>query len=204
MMGLYFAQDELVDRFKIGKAKDIQKRMKTHRTSNPGFKILATYQTADPKACEAFLKSYLAQYRISGTDEFFSSDASIDDALLALKHFEGLSLPKIVKVNYLAKIASDGTQLSPSSTDMNLYFQVRALRDERTRLDLEIVDKENELKIHIGEADGIEGVATWKTGKRGGFDFKTFERENREFVECHSDVFGKYRKKTFFRKFLLQ
>ncbi|MGH9616104.1 MAG: GIY-YIG nuclease family protein [Acidobacteriaceae bacterium] len=208
MKCVYFAQDEQIDRFMIGKTDDSSKRIKSHRTSNPSLKYIAMYETENPFPCETFLKKYFASRRIPGTKEFFSlpeQDSSIFDAAIsAVKQFEKECLPKIKHAEEFKKVASDGTLVKPSSRARELYGQIRVVSDAIDRLNLQYEELESELKLTIGGADGIDGIATWKSEARTGFDFKVFEEENKEFVTEYEDIFRRYRTRTLLRKFCLK
>jgi hypothetical protein len=203
---VYIARDQQHHRFKVGKTNNSITRMKTHKTSNPSLELVYSYETENPTPCEKFLKMHLAPYRICGTREFFflKETVDLDEALQAVKRFEEECLPKRKTVEQIKSVTSDGKLIEPTKRDHELYQQLRTIRDEMEKLELQCDELENELKMTIGTTDGIAGLATWKSQPRKGFDFKVFEQENRDFVAEYEDIFRKYRTEIISRKFCLK
>ena len=81
-------------------------------------------------------------------------------------------------VRSLATTCSSGAARRPEPKDLGLRQRLVELKQERGALDLQIELLELKLKQRIGAAEGIAGVATWKTQDRRCFNERVF-RERR-------------------------
>lgn len=69
-MAIYILSDPFAARIKIGYTNNLQRRIKTHLTSNPGLVVLATMEMGD-RATEKALHRVLRGHRCSGTAEWY-------------------------------------------------------------------------------------------------------------------------------------
>lgn len=67
---------------------------------------------------------------------------------------------------------SQGFMRSPGEDDVETAAKLARLKAQAKTLKEQIDDLETTLKARIGDADGIEGIATWKTDKTGRVDWK--------------------------------
>jgi len=167
--------------FKIGKATDLERRVKTLATGNPEpltqFDVIETDYAAQ---CETYMHHRLRSKRSgrSAANEFFDVDPGELTALIQdARNYVEEVLPKILEAERLAEQECDERILQPSDREWETY---RTLLDVRERYDTLSFDKdrlEAELKLAIGTAAGIERVANWKVVSAHRFDTDAFSRE---------------------------
>jgi hypothetical protein len=160
--------------FKIGRALDRERRMRNLATGNPQpLSLFACIETEDATSAEKYLHHRLRSHRSqrSLAREFFEIDpedlaAIIDDARAFLDDF----IPKRHEAEQLAAQESDGRVLAPGTADWERYANLIDVRESLDGLELKRRALEAGFKIAIGSADGIEGLATWRSQSRGRFD----------------------------------
>jgi WD40 repeat protein len=72
-------------------------------------------------------------------------------------------IPKQREADQLAQQDSDGRILLPGDADWERYRALIEVRESLDGLELQRRELEAEFKITIGPADGLEGIATWRT-----------------------------------------
>ena len=87
---------------------------------------------------------------------------------------------------------SSGDLLPASEEDFSLADEIKVISEQIKELEAQKAERENLLKLKIGEAEGIAGVVTWKTQERSSLDTTLLKKEMPEVV-------GQYTKISSFR-----
>jgi hypothetical protein len=195
---VYCFQSGNFDRFKIGKTGGSEeKRRKTLQTGS--FEKLTLYRkipTENPKYLEKYIHQLLDPRRRDNT-EFFNItagelDAAVDQALSFFQDYH--SAHSLAEA--LQKEKPDETVAEPTEEIRNIYRQLRELNKERFLIDERITLLEDKVKLAIGNARGMTGIASWKWVDRLRFDEKRFKHE-------HADLHEEYRRNMGCREFRL-
>jgi hypothetical protein len=193
------------DEFKFGQTTNLTQRLKSLQTGCP--KQLTQFgciETDDYRDGEKFILRRLAHKRLTG--EFFAVTADeAREAMEACRAYLENELPRWreedYKVDELSTIES-GPEMLPSSEDiLGKYQQLIRLRAEKNLIKIEIdriaVEEarlEKAIKLAIGHAKGIEGVATWETGdSRRAFNSEALKAMNPELYEMYLTRFDQTR-----------
>lgn len=186
--------------FKIGRATDLARRLKTHATGNPEpLTEFAVIETEHPSQCETYLHHRLRTKRSTRSEgnEWFEVDpdelaALVEDA----RHYADEVLLMIAEAERLSEEVCEERILQPTDGVLETY---RALVDVRERYDTLGFEKdrlEAELKLVIGTALGIEGIAGWKTVASRKFDTDLFKSER-------PDLYPSFLRESRSRRFIL-
>jgi predicted GIY-YIG superfamily endonuclease len=153
--------------FKIGKATDLEKRLKTHATGNPEpltrFDVI---ETEHASKCETYLHHRLRSKqsrRGEGTEWFEVDPEELAPIIEDARHYAEEVLPKIAEAERLAEELCDDRILQPSGGVLETYGALVKVRERYDSLGFQKDLLEAELKLTIGTASGIERVANWKS-----------------------------------------
>src|SRR6478672_7055640 len=159
-MGVYIYRSGDENVFKVGRSTDVDRRVKTHATSNPErLSRFDVIETEYPSQVEKYLKHRLRSNRCTrgeGT-EWFEVDpdelaALIEDA----RNYADEVLPMIVEAKRLSSQACDDRILRPTEDVLETY---RSLVDVQERYDTLGFHRDYlkaQVKLVIGTASGIE------------------------------------------------
>jgi Meiotically Up-regulated Gene 113 (MUG113) protein len=181
MACVYVLQHGEDNLFKIGRAADLDKRMKALATGNPHpLTAYAVIETEHPAACEAFMHHLVQSRRSTRSDakEFFDLEPTeLDELVRDAQAFIKEYLPMKEEVERLAELPSDDSMLEPATEHGEIYERLLQARQERDKLNYECERLEAKLKLAIRTAAGIEGIATWKAHSTKRFDQEAFGNE---------------------------
>lgn len=177
------------DVFKIGRATDLGKRIKTHATGNPEpLTEFAVIETQYASQCETYLHHRLRARRSTRSEatEFFEVDpgelaALVEDA----RHYADEVLPLVAEAERLAGEQCEPTVLPPSETATELHRRLLKVREEYDTLGFEKDRLEAELKLIIGTTSGIERIADWRVVLSQRFDTELFKADYPELYEAY-------------------
>jgi Meiotically up-regulated gene 113 len=168
------------DLFKIGRTRgDVESRRKHLSTGNPQtLTVFDSIETDDVGACEAYLHASLQSKRCAGdAREFFTvSTAELEAAIRAVRQYLAEDLPRQKQAERLAKQECDGQILRPGDEEWETYRRLLQVRETEHGVGLERMRLENELKLVIGTAASLDGIATWKAHLVRKFDEASFKR----------------------------
>jgi hypothetical protein len=193
------------DEFKFGQTIHLEKRRKTLQTGCP--KLLTLFdciESDDHKEGEKFVLLRLAHKRLTG--EFCAvTAAEAAEAMEACRAYLENELPRLRQedreVTDLSAIES-GPEMLPFSDDLSdTYQKLLRLGAEKNlrkieirRLEAEEARLETAIKLAIGSAKGIEGVATWETGdSRRVFNHEALKAVDPELYEMYLSKFDQTR-----------
>ena len=152
--------------FKIGKATDLEKRLKTHATGNPEpltrFDVIETEHASQ---CETYLHHRLRtrqSRRGDGTEWFEVDPEELAQVIADARDYADEVLPKIADAALLAAADCDDRMLPSSDEVLEIYRALLKVREDYDSLGFHKDRLEAELKLIIGTASGIERVASWK------------------------------------------
>lgn len=189
------------DMFKIGKTSNsLEKRRNQLQISCPQtltlFRSLSFATSTESTAGETFIKQRYAARLVRPRGELFRfTPAEVVGALAAAQEYVERELPREradeAAVAELEAETPDEEVLAASADTTMLQHQLHDMLDEKARLANQVKDAEREiarltsaLKIAIGKASGIEGVAMWRMGKsRASFNAQRLQQEAPEMYE---------------------
>jgi Meiotically Up-regulated Gene 113 (MUG113) protein len=167
--------------FKIGRATDLAKRLKTHATGNPErLTEFAVIETDHASKCETYLHHRLRSKRSTRGDgnEWFEVDPDQLSALVEdARHYAGEVVPMIAAAERLSEEKCDERILQPTDGVLEMHRELVDVRERHGTLGFERARLEAELKLVIGTALGIERVAHWKTVVSHKFQADLFKSE---------------------------
>ena len=148
--------------------------------------IASKIETEEPADCESFLLHYFESRCVDREKKTFRFGA--DEVANVVKVAEGFSrrfLPLQNAVEQLKHQASNNRFLPAEQRQRDLCHQIHILREEEFRVSKRRELLENELKVAIGTAAGIQGLATWRSHEQDSFNRERFKAE-------HPDMFRAY------------
>jgi hypothetical protein len=184
--------------FKIGKTSDeVEDRRRTLSTGNPHrLTVFDVIETEDKNECEKYLHQMLRskKYREGSAEEFFELTPEalkliIDQAREFLPDF----LSTRQSAELLADERSDDPMVTPDEEHLAVYKRLLEVREQQDRCEYERRHLENKLKLAIGTAAGLEGIASWKTRVIRRFDEAAFK-------EAESELYQAYVRTSYERK----
>jgi hypothetical protein len=187
------------DLFKIGMTRgSVEARMKTLVTGNPhGLAEYDSIETDRPAKVEAFLQGLLRTRRSRRSDatEFYAvTPDELDAAIKEARDFNEQDIPQEAEVEMLAAQRCTDAIVTPGDADWDTYTQLLATRAQHDAALHAKNRLEWKLKLRIGTASALEGIATWKTLTAHRFDQDAF-------AEAHPDLHATYQRETYSRRF---
>src|SRR5262249_44777621 len=176
MAYVYVLRSGNEDIFKIGRTRqDVDSRRSGLATGNPHpLTVFDVIETEYAALCETLLHKRLRSKRVAG--EFFAVDpAELKAAICETRELLADFVASKQEVKRLAREESDGRLLKPGGEEWSLYEHLLDAREAQDHYGFQRELFENRLKLAIGGAEGFEGVATWKTQTRKGFDEGSFK-----------------------------
>ena len=73
------------------------------------------------------------------------------------------SLPVILDAKTIAAQDSDGSVKTPGNEEQSIYQELLELEEQSAKLDMRRDYLESRLKVAIGTAEVLDGIAVWKT-----------------------------------------
>jgi hypothetical protein len=159
--------------------------LRSTAAADPG-NVDAKIPSDDPPECESFLQHYFESKCVDRKAKLFRLGS--EDLGVAFKAAEGFVrrfVPLQHSVEQLKTQTSSNRLVAPERRHGELCRQIRELREQEFRISKRRELLENELKVAIGTAAGIEGLATWRSHVQNSFDRERFKAE-------HPDMFNSY------------
>jgi len=188
--------------FKIGRTdRDVDARIRQLATGNPWrltkFDVI---ETEHDSLCETYLHGVLRSRRSLASEarEFFAiTPEELKPVICDARDFLAEFIPKQLEAERLAKEQSNGILLKPGHREWEIYRRLLEILENQYRLKFERGRLENQLKLVIGKADGLEQVATWKS-----LEIKTFDEA--AFKLAEPKLFESFLRVSLQRRFRLQ
>lgn len=170
--------------FKIGRSVDLARRMKQLATGNPDrLTLFDCIVTEDAAAGETYLLHRLRSRRSRRSDatEFVEVAPDELETLIAdTRAFLGAFIPMQREAERLASHPSDDRILLPNDAEWEWYRALLEVREGIDSLTLERRRLEAELKVAIGSAGALKGIATWASHSIARFDQESFRQAEPE------------------------
>ncbi len=201
MAFVYVFQSGDENLYKIGRTKsDVEKRRKDLSTGNPN--PLKTYRVIETER-DSLVENYLHKKfagrlsRRSDAKEFYEIEQDeLDRGLADTEEFMADYLPLLEEAEKLKGVDSNGRIIDPDREALAIYEDLQQVTARINTLAFEKTILENRLKKKIGECDGIEGVASWKT--------QISIRLNQDLLKQEQpDIFKQYQSESKQRTFRL-
>ena len=103
----------------------------------------------------------------------------------------------VLEAQKIATEYSDGSVKTPGNEAQSIYQELLELEEQRTKMDARRDYLESCLKLSMGKAEDLEGIALWRTQIRTLLDQSALKREEPE-------TFGRYLKESKSRPFRLK
>ena len=185
MAHVYILQSGNENLFKIGRTDgDVEARIRQLATGNPyrltRFDVI---ETELDSLCETYLHRTLRSKRSLSSEarEFFSiTPEELMSVLSEAREFLAEFVANQAEADRLAEEETDGVLLKPGDAEWSIYKSLLVAREEEDAQRYQRQLIENRLKIAIGRAEGLDGIATWRTQAVERLDqvaFKTAEPE---------------------------
>jgi predicted phage-related endonuclease len=134
----------------------------------------------------------------SSSDEFYAVSADelkpiIAEACNCNRDY----LPTIKQAEQLAGEEADGSVKEPGNAAIAMHQELLEIEEEMARLGTRFEYLEAEIKITMGAASELRGIATWANVTSNRFDATAFKAE-------HPDLYEKYRSPSTSRMFKLK
>jgi hypothetical protein len=197
MAFVYILRSGSEDVFKIGHTRgDVEARIKNLATGNPHtltrFDVIETDHCT---LCETYLHRRLRTKRRGG--EFFAVDPhELQQVIQEAREFISEYVPQQSEVEVLASGTSDERVIEPGEREWEMYRRLLDVRQALDELDLERNQLEMSLKLTIGTASGLLGIATWKTQEKVVLDAEALK-------VAEPDLYKRFQKTAHVRPFRL-
>ena len=196
------------DQFKIGRTANVEKRLKQLQTGSPKpLTVFDLIETADAKDGEAFLHRRLAHKCLIGENFALTPDEMREAMGQAREFLEELPQQREVhdRLDELSSVESGDEMLPPTAElveQRRRLLQIRAEKAQRVAEIADLVLEEERLgaaiKLAIGAAKGIDGVATWQTrdGRRR-FNPEWLKADDPELYAAYTSYVPKFESARF-------
>ncbi len=180
--------------FKIGRTDgDVEARIRQLATGNPyRLTTFDVIETEHDSLCETYLHRTLRSKRSLASEarEFFAITlAELMSLISEARDFLAEFVSNQAEADRLAEEETDGVLLKPGDAEWLIYSKLLAAREEEDTQRYQRQLLENKLKIAIGTADGLDGIATWRT--------QAVERlDQGAFKSAEPEIFKKYVKSS--------
>jgi Meiotically Up-regulated Gene 113 (MUG113) protein len=196
------------DQFKIGRTANVEKRLRQLQTGSPKpLTVFAVIETADAKDGEAFLHQRLAHKCLIGENFALTPEEMQDAMAQAARFLEELPQRREVqeRLKQLNLLESNDEMLPPTTELVRQHERLLQIRAEKAQRMADIADLtleeehlEAAIKLAIGAARGIDGVATWQTrdGRRR-FDPELVKSDDPELYAAYLSYVPKFESARF-------
>ncbi len=198
---VYIFQNGKDNYFKIGRTKStLEKRKKELSTGNPKPLTLFDFiETDQDSLVENYLHTKFYKYLCTEGDAkefYFIEPENLHKGIEEAKKFLAEYLSALEESEKYAKCDPNGTLLQPNDEIQEIYKDLRRVKEEIASLEFEKEILENKLKNKIGDTDGIEGIASWKT------QIRSFLQQE-SLKEQYPDIYRQFSIEKKFRFFRL-
>jgi|SRR5581483_8273254 len=192
MSYVYVQQCGDTNLYKIGVGRDPDARRRNLQTGNPYPLVeIDRIETDYPSVLERFFHNRLEPQRSrrSGATEFFEVDRSkLEVELREGRRWNATFLPMKAQVVALGNERSEDRVVAPTDVLAELAQRLRVARAVRYTAAREEERLECEMKLAIGVASGIDGIATWRTRAKSAVNLALLKREQRRVFELYQRV----------------
>jgi len=189
------------NKFKIGRTKKSANiRLKELQTGNPDLTIFDVIETEYDTDIEKYIHRRLATRKIingSSSDEFYAVSVAELQPIIAEAHDYNCKMPTIEQAQELGAEEPDGSIKEPGNAAVSMHQELLEIEQEMARLDARVEYLVAGIKITIGAASALRGIASWQAVMSNRFNAAAFKVD-------HPDIFEKYRSNSINRVFKLE
>jgi hypothetical protein len=157
-------------------------------------------ETEYETAIEKYIHRRLSTKKIingSASDEFYAVSEAELQPIIAEARDLNEKMPTIEQAEELGAEQPDGSIKDPGNAALTIHYELREIEEKKALLDFRQEYLVSEIKLNMGTASELRGIATWKT--------RTFRRFNTEAFQIdHPDLYEKYLSPSISRTFLLE
>jgi len=191
MASVYVLRSGRTNLFKIGfTTGDVLNRVRALNTGNPDpLSIFETIETEEAALCETYLHQILRtrkHFGQGGTEFYEIEEGELPAILEDAKKFLADYLQKKAEAERLEREEPENRVVVASEVARGAYRRILEIRESEDALKYEREVLEFQLKIAIGTASSMEGVATWKASVRSQFQAAKFKEANPQLYEQYS------------------
>jgi predicted phage-related endonuclease len=189
------------NKFKIGRTKKSAKvRLRELQTGNPDLTNHDVIETEHDTAVEKYIHRRLATKKIingSSSDEFYAvSVAELQPIIAEANDYNREYLPMIEQAKDVGT-EDDGSIKEPGNAALAMHQELREIEEEMARLDSRVEYLVAVIKMDMGTASELRGIATWRAVTSDRFNSAAFKAE-------HPDIYEKYLLTSISRVFRLK
>jgi hypothetical protein len=202
MACVYIFRHGKENKFKIGRTKkSANMRLRELQTGNPDLTVFDVIETEYDTAIEKYIHRRLATKKIingSSSDEFYAvSVAELQPIIAEAREYNSDCLPTIEQAKQFGAEEPDGSIKEPGNAALAAHQELREIEEKMAQLDSRFEYLISELKIMMGTASELRGIATWQAVACNRFNSAAFKAE-------HPDIYEKYLSKSISRVFKLE
>jgi hypothetical protein len=202
MACVYIFRHGKENKFKIGRTKKSAKiRLKELQTGNPDLTVFDVIETEYDTEVEKYIHRRLATKKIingSSSDEFYAVPVAELQRLIAEAYdYNREYLPMIEQANDFGAEEPDGSIREPGNAALAMHQELREIEEEMARLGARFQYLVAGIKINMGTASELRGIATWQTVASNRFNSAAFKAE-------HPAIYEKYLSTSISRVFRLE
>jgi hypothetical protein len=191
MACVYIFRQGKENKFKIGRTKKSAKvRLKELQTGNPDLTVFDVIETEHDTKVENYMHRLLATKKIingSASDEFYAvPQAELQPIIAEARDYDREHLPAIEQAEELGAQAPDGSTKDPGNAAVAMHRELLQIEEEMARLESRSQYLVAGLKITMGAASKLRGIATWENVTIKRFSKTALEAEHPGFYEKYS------------------
>jgi hypothetical protein len=202
MACVYIFRHGKESKFKIGRTKkSAEIRLKELQTGNPDLTVYDVIETEYDTAIEKYIHRRLATKKIinsSSSDEFYSvSVAELQPIIAEAYEYNCECLPMIEQAKGFGAKEPDGSIKEPGNATLAMHQELREIEEQMARLAFRSEYLVAGIKMAMGTASELRGIATWQTVTSKRFNSAAFKAE-------HPDIYQQYLSTSISRVFRLE
>jgi hypothetical protein len=185
--------------YKVGHTKHKSEKRKPGISTGSDEKLTLCreIETENPSGLETYIHKLLDAKRAENAEYFRITLEEFDLAAAQATAFMQEAHPFFSKVKELRRKKPNDTLIEPSDEMSEAYRQIRRLAQERYFIDQRIKLLASKIQVAIGEAGGMNGIASWGWIERFTIDLERFKKEQEA-------LFEQYKRDSSCRRFRLE
>jgi hypothetical protein len=201
MACVYIFRHGRENKFKIGRTKKSAKiRLKELQTGNPYLTMFDVVETEYETAIEKHMHRRLSTKKIindSASDEFYAVSEAELQPIIAEAYDLNEKMRTVEQAEELGAEQPDGSIKEPGNAAVAMHQEWLEIEEEKALLEFRQKYLVAEIKIDMGTASELRGIATWETRTSHLFNTAAFKAD-------HPDLYEKYLSTSISRTFKLE
>jgi Meiotically up-regulated gene 113 len=174
--------------YKVGRTKNSpEERKRGLSTGSPEkFEPYRDIETENAPELEAYIHHLLDEKRAANGEFFNVSSQELDEAVDQALAFLAESQPLCREADELKQRKPlNDTPVEATPEMLEAYRQLRRLRQENYLMEKQICLLESKIQVAIGDAVGMQGIASWKWVSRPTLDIARFKAEQESLYQAY-------------------